>query len=116
MSRSTAERQWILIKSLSTLEDTIIGGNNMSDNNVIMYDKPIIKKMKDIEYGDIIEVEYGDFDNFVDVVVTDMEKTDDGSIKTTGMFLLNQEPFEGYSLRDSGDKVIGKYLGDIVPK
>lgn len=88
----------------------------MSENNVIMYDEPIIKKMKDIEYGDIIEVEYGDFDNFVDVVVTDMEKTDDGSIKTTGVFLLNHEPFEGYSLRDSGDKVIGKYLGDVVPK
>lgn len=31
----------------------------MSKNNVIMYDKPIIKKMKDIEYGDIIETEYG---------------------------------------------------------
>ena len=88
----------------------------MSDNNVIMYDEPIIKKMKDIEYGDIIKVEYGDFDNFVDVVVTDMEKTDDGSIKTTGMFLLNHEPFEGYSLRDSGDKVIGKYLADVVLK
>ena len=88
----------------------------MSDNNVIMYDEPIIKKMKDIEYGDIIKVEYGDFDNFVDVVVTDMEKTDDGSIKTTGMFLLNHELFEGYSLRDSGDKVIGKYLADVVPK
>ena len=63
-----------------------------------MYDKPIIKKMKDIEYGDIIEVEYGDFDNFVDVVVTDIEKIDDGSIKTTGVYLLNYEPFEGYSL------------------
>lgn len=88
----------------------------MSDNNVIMYDKPIIKKMKDIEYGDIIEVEYGDFDNFVEVVVTDIEKIDDGSIKTTGMSLLNHEPFEGYSLRDSGDKVIGKYLGDVIPK
>ena len=68
------------------------------------------------EYGDIIKVEYMDFGNFVDVVVTDMEKLSDGSIKTTGMFLLNHEPFEGYSLRDSGDKVIGKYLGDIVPK
>lgn len=88
----------------------------MSENNVIMYDEPIIKKMKDIEYGDIIKVEYVDFCNFVDVVVTDMEKLNDGSIKTTGMFLLNHEPFEGYSLRDSGDKVIGKYLGDIMPK
>ena len=85
-------------------------------NNVKMYEKPIIKKMKDIEYGDIIEVEYGDFDNFVDVVVTDMEKTNDGSIKTTGVFLLDHEPFEGYSLRDSGDKVIGKYVGDIYSR
>ena len=57
-----------------------------------------------------------DFGNFVDVAVTDMEKLSDGSIKTTGMFLLNHEPFEGYSLRDSGDKVIGKYLGDVMPK
>lgn len=81
--------------------------------NVIMYEKSIIKKMKDIEYGDIIETEYGDFDNFVKVVVTNMEKTEDGSIRTTGVFLLNNEPFEGYSLRDDGDKVIGKYLGDI---
>lgn len=85
----------------------------MVENNVIMYDKPIIKKMKDIEYGDIIEVEYGDFDNFVDVIVTNVEKTETGSIKTTGVFLLNNEPFEGYSLRDDGDKVIGKYTGSI---
>lgn len=85
----------------------------MIENNVIMYDKPIIKKMKDIEYGDIIETEYGDFDNFVKVVVTNMEKTKDGSIRTTGVFLLNNEPFEGYNLRDEDDKVIGKYLGDI---
>lgn len=78
-----------------------------------MFDKPIIKKMRDIEYGDIVEVEYGDFDNFVDVIVTNVEKTKTGSIKTTGVFLLNNEPFEGYSLRDDGDKVIGKYLGDM---
>ena len=46
--------------------DTIDGGNIMIDggniilmDNVIMYEKPIIKKMKDIEYGDIIVVEYG---------------------------------------------------------
>ena len=94
----------------------IDGGNIILMDNVIMYEKPIIKKMKDIEYGDIIVVEYGDFDNFVDVVVTDMEKTNDGSIKTTGVFLLNHEPFEGYSLRDSGDKVIGKYVGDIYAR
>lgn len=85
----------------------------MSENNVIMFDKPIIKKMKDVEYGDIIEVEYGDFDNFVDVIVTNIEKTETDSIKTTGVFLLNNEPFEGYSLRDEGDKVIGKYIGSV---
>ena len=94
----------------------IDGGNIILMDNVIMYEKPIIKKMKDIEYGDIIVVEYGDFDNFVDVIVTDIEKTNDGSIKTTGVFLLNHEPFEGYSLRDSGDKVIGKYVGDIYAR
>ena len=94
----------------------IDGGNILLMDNVIMYEKPIIKKMKDIEYGDIIVVEYGDFDNFVDVVVTDMEKINDGSIKTTGVFLLNHEPFEGYSLRDSGNKVIGKYVGDIYAR
>ena len=94
----------------------IDGGNIILMDNVIMYEKPIIKKMKDIEYGDIIVVEYGDFDNFVDVVVTDMEKTNDGSIKTTGVYLLNHEPFERYSLRDSGDKVIGKYVGDIYAR
>lgn len=82
-------------------------------DNVIMYEKPIIKKMKDIKYGDIIETEYGDFDNFVKVVVTHVEKLQDGPIRTTGVFLLNNEPFEGYSLRDDGDKVIGKYLGDV---
>lgn len=85
-------------------------------SNVIVYEKPIIKKMKDIEYGDIIETEYGDFDNFVKVVVTNMEKTEDGSIRTTGVFILNNEPFEGYSFRDDGDKVIGKYLGDIYAR
>ena len=94
----------------------IDGGNIILMDNVIMYEKPIIKKMKDIEYGDIIVVEYGDFDNFVDVIVTDIEKTNDGSIKTTGVFLPNHEPFEGYSLRDSGDKVIGKYVGDIYAR
>lgn len=94
-------------------DNTMLMNNVIIMNNVKMYEKPMIKKMKDIEYGDIIEVEYGDFDNFVDVIVTDMEKIDDGSIKTTGVYLLNHEPFEGYSLRDSGDKVIGKYVGDI---
>ena len=53
----------------------------MLTDNVIMYEKSIIKKMKDIEYGDIIEVEYGDFDNFVDVIVTDMEKIINDAIK-----------------------------------
>ena len=85
----------------------------MSENNVIMYDKPIIKKMKDIEYGDIIETAYGDFDNLVRIVVTGIEKTPSGSIRTVGVFLRNHEPFEGYSLRDSGDEVIGKYIGSI---
>ena len=94
----------------------IDGGNIILMDNVIMYEKPIIKKMKDIEYGDIIVVEYGDFDNFVDVIVTDIEKIKDGSIKTTGVYLLNHEPFEGYSLRDSGNEVIGKYVGDIYSR
>ncbi len=85
----------------------------MSKNYVILYDRPIIKKLKDIEYGDIIKTEYGDFDNFVEVVVTHVEKLQDGSMRTIGVFLLNHEPFEGYSLRDDRYKVVGRYIGSI---
>lgn len=81
--------------------------------NVIMYDEPIFKKTLDLEEGDIIKTEYGDFDNIVKIIVTGVDKVDSSSIKITGVYLMNNDPFEGYSLREGREEVIGKYIGEI---
>ena len=39
-----------------------------------MYDEPIFKRTLDLEKGDIIKTEYGDFDNIVKIIVTSVDK------------------------------------------
>ena len=82
-------------------------------NNVIIYDEPIFKKTLDLEKGEIIKTEYGDFDNIVKIIVTNVNKVESGSIKVTGVYLMNNDPFEGYCLRNETEEVIGKYIGEI---
>lgn len=79
------------------------------NDNIIMYNEPVLKTYTTVQPGDIIETEYGDYDNWVQVIVDKVEKTDT-SIKTTGVYLNNRtEKFEGYNMgRIATFKVIGK--------
>lgn len=81
--------------------------------NVTMYDEPIFKRTLDLEKGDIIKTEYGDFDNIVKIIVTSVDKVDSGSIKITGVYLMNNDHFEGYSLKNETEEVVGKYFEKI---
>lgn len=79
------------------------------DTNILMYDEPIIKPHTTIEPGDIIETEYGDYDNWVQIIVEKVEQTDT-AIKTTGVYLSHRnDKFEGYNPGKTATfKVIGK--------
>ena len=79
------------------------------DTNILMYDEPIIKPYTTVEPGDIIETEYGDYDNWVKVIVEKVEQTDT-AIKTTGVYLNHRSgKFEGYNPGKTATfKVIGK--------
>lgn len=78
--------------------------------NVIRYEQPIIKKACEMETGDIFRTEYGDFDNWVEVVFvhcfsdgvhTQIQCTWIGSSKVFSMTDLK-------SFNDATFEVIGK--------
>ena len=80
------------------------------DGKFDMYDEPIIKLAENIETGDIAEIEYGDYGNFVKVIIDHIEKNDD-CFKTVGKYLDNNQNFECYSYEETQSyKIIGKLL------
>lgn len=80
------------------------------NGKIDMYNEPIIKLAENIETGDIAEIEYGDYGNFVKVVIDHIEKEKD-CFKTVGKYLNSNQDFEGYDFgKTQSYKIIGKLL------
>ena len=77
--------------------------------NVNIFDKPIYKKDNDLSIGDILETEYGDYDNWVKIVIDKIELNNTWT-KITGHYLLTNNSFEGYQFVSTKNKVIGKVV------
>lgn len=65
------------------------------------------KKQCELCKGDIIHVEYGDYDNWVTVVVDKVEDKDDRWIKLTCHYINSDRTDEMYGYKDSLVEVIG---------
>ena len=77
------------------------------------YDKPVEKNYKQVEKGDVLLIEHGDYDNYVRVIFDHIEFVEMGWIKTVGVYLIDNAPYAGYHvLRDGVNDfyVIGKVV------
>lgn len=77
-----------------------------NDTKIVMFDKPIIKKNEEVKKGDIISTEYGDYGNWVQVVVDHLEISPEW-VEVVGHYANNNEAFTGYHTNREKNKVIG---------
>ena len=61
----------------------------------------MLKKCKDLVKGDIIRVEYGDYDNWVTVIVDRIEDTGDTYCKIVGKWPNSQTEVEMWGKNNS---------------
>ena len=76
-----------------------------------MFEKPIMKKASEMQYGDIFETEYGDYGNFIKAVFESCEPCESDTTLTRFHYIDCEESIEGYSftpIEKKTYKVIGK--------
>jgi lysine/ornithine N-monooxygenase len=50
-------------------------------NKIKLFDKPIVKKFYEIQKDDVVRTEYGDYDNWVNMIVQEVKLTDIKPVK-----------------------------------
>lgn len=75
----------------------------MSEIKVNIYESPVTKPWTNIVKGDVLRFEYGDFDNYVRVVLDHFESDkDDDTIKVVGNYVSNGDLHESYCFKFGG--------------
>ena len=89
----------------------------MENNNVVMLKNPIFKRKEELKKGDIVSTEYGDYNNWVQIVVDYVElpnKNNERFAKLVGHYLKNNESVVGYLTDYERNKVVG-YINKVIP-
>lgn len=67
-------------------------------NSIKYFETPIKKHWSDVEKGDVIRMEFGDYDNFVTVIFEELEIMELNWIRTIGRYVSTGEKFEGFGV------------------
>jgi hypothetical protein len=88
----------------------------MSRIDVELFEKPIRKRPDELELGvDVVELEYGDYGNYVKVVVEYCGLEGDGRWwRTAGKYVSNGCEFDGYSTVYKNKIIDYKVVGKVV--
>lgn len=68
----------------------------------------LLKEQKDLEKGDIIRVEFGDYGNFVTVVIDEVENHEKYYCKLKCHYLESKKPEVMFGRKDDLIEVLGK--------
>lgn len=81
-------------------------------DNIKYFDEPIYKKLTEIQQGDVIYTEFGDYDNYIQAIFDNFEKTKPNISKIS--FHYSDGRFDemyGFSNIDTTEyKIIGKEI------
>lgn len=79
-----------------------------------LYEEPVIKHYTEVEPGDVCIMEYGDYDNFVTIIIDSLSLVSGGSfVECIGRYSHNGNEFKGYGpnyTNQASYKIIGKEI------
>lgn len=87
------------------------------ENGICMFENPMFKKNEELKRGDIISTEYGNYGNWVQIVVDYVElpnKNNEKFAKLVGHYLKNNKDVVAYLANYERNKVVG-YIKKAVP-
>lgn len=70
-------------------------------------DNPIVKRVEEVQKGDVLRCEYGDYDNWIEFVLDKVTKESDYWYCTEGRYLNSGNPHKGYCSKGSAYYVLG---------